>query len=123
MKHSVSSKHFSNKELSCRCCGANEMKPKFLEALERVRVAFNHPMTVSSCFRCSQHNYEVGGVKNSSHMAGEAIDILIENGRPRHRLIKIAMLDPDFGHGGIGVYPTFVHLDIRKRGHPTLFTF
>lgn len=36
------------------------------------------PYHVTSAFRCAKHNAEVGGVSNSYHLSGRAIDGYIE---------------------------------------------
>lgn len=43
--------------------------------LEIVRWTYGKPIRVTSGFRSTQHNKEVGGVPNSMHLLGKAVDI------------------------------------------------
>ena len=46
--------------------------------LEPLRVAMNRPIHISSGYRCEKLNSAVGGVRNSQHLKGQAVDIDIE---------------------------------------------
>jgi hypothetical protein len=46
--------------------------------LEPLRVAMNEPITIGSGFRCEALNRAVGGVKNSQHLKGQAVDLCID---------------------------------------------
>ena len=46
--------------------------------LEPLRVAMNEPIKIGSGFRCQALNKAVGGVKNSQHMKGQAVDLCID---------------------------------------------
>ena len=46
--------------------------------LEPLRVAMNRPIKISSGYRCEKLNKAVGGVYNSQHLKGQAVDIDIE---------------------------------------------
>lgn len=46
--------------------------------LEPLRVAMNEPIKIGSGFRCQQLNKAVGGVTNSQHMKGQAVDLCID---------------------------------------------
>ena len=46
--------------------------------LEPLRVAMNEPIKIGSGFRCAALNAAVGGVKNSQHMKGQAVDLCID---------------------------------------------
>lgn len=45
------------------------------KCFEPLRAWYGKPLTVNSFYRCPDLNKAVGGVYNSQHMAGEAIDI------------------------------------------------
>lgn len=49
------------------------------EVLEPLRRHLDHPVIISSGYRCPKLNKAVGGVRNSQHMTGEAADIHIPN--------------------------------------------
>ena len=46
--------------------------------LEPLRVAMNEPIKIGSGFRCQQLNKAVGGVTNSQHLKGQAVDLCID---------------------------------------------
>ena len=77
----VQKSHFSAAELMCPCCGAgaDRMSPSMLQMAEEIRAENgNKPMLVSSAYRCAKHNAEVGGVANSHHLYGQAMDVHID---------------------------------------------
>ena len=71
------------------------------------------PIHVNSWYRSTNFNRAVGGGYNSMHLTGGAIDITKRDWSPK----RIALaLHNDYPHReklGIGLYKTFVHLDIR----------
>ena len=108
-------KYFNNKELRCACCKENKCTEMFLERLEALRIVFKHPMKVNCAYRCADHNEEVGGSTNSYHLKGEAADIHCPNGKYKSKLVMMALQQGL----SVGVYKTFIHLDIREE--QTLF--
>lgn len=50
------------------------------EVLECVRDFYFQPITITSGYRCPNVNKEVGGVKNSYHLQGLAVDLRITPG-------------------------------------------
>lgn len=46
--------------------------------LQPLREKLGKPITVNSCFRCSELNKAVGGAKNSQHLTGSAADIVVK---------------------------------------------
>ena len=46
--------------------------------LEPLRVAMNEPIKIGSGYRCPKLNAAVGGVSNSQHMKGQAVDLCID---------------------------------------------
>jgi len=111
------SKHFTEVELSCKCgCGDANMDNGFIALLERVRVAYGRGMVLSSAYRCKAHNEAVGGVPQSPHLLGRAVDVRTWS-TDAHQLINVAM---HCGVSGIGVSQKgttgrFIHLDNMPR--------
>lgn len=101
--------HFTKAETACRCgCASNDMSLEFMDWLEQVRVLARIPFFLTSAFRCQAHNVAVGGVPNSAHVRGTAVDIHVNGGGQRHIIIKAAM---ELGVYGVGVATGFIHLD------------
>ena len=58
------------------------------EVLEPVRERLGKPIVVNSGFRCPIHNAAVGGVANSQHMKGEAVDITCDDNKRLAEIIE-----------------------------------
>ena len=86
----MGTKNFTDAELSCKCGCGKKPTQEFFERLQELRDQFGHAMTISSAFRCQKHNEKVGGAKNSKHLEGIAVDVLIPV-ELRYKLIKDAM--------------------------------
>lgn len=71
-------KYFKDSEFTCKCgCGLNLQKDGIKRIADEIREHFGKPATITSGTRCAKHNKEVGGVSNSWHMKGNAIDIVV----------------------------------------------
>jgi uncharacterized protein YcbK (DUF882 family) len=103
--------HFSHTELQCKCgCGKASMNQQFMEKLEELRVDYGRPMTISSGYRCPDHNRRVGGVPDSAHTSGCAVDITFRSGHELFMIIK-ALINGGFVRVGIDFARKFVHVD------------
>ena len=87
--------------------------PELAELLQKIRSHFQSPVTVCSGYRTPPHNKKVGGAAYSQHMYGTAADIQVKGVSPAAGAAFAETLLPD--SGGIGVYPTFVHVDVREK--------
>jgi zinc D-Ala-D-Ala carboxypeptidase len=123
------STHFSKSEFSCHCgkCGGmiDKLDMKLIAALEALRLCVG-PIIVNDGVRCPAHNKAVGGVQErinkrtgkpiagsgSQHLYGRAADIRSPKLTPE-QLAAEAERIPEFKNGGIGIYKTFVHVDVR----------
>lgn len=110
-------KYFSDNEFACRCCGnlpQGGMSPILVEKLDVLREAYGRPIYVSCGYRCPQHNAGVGGVSNSQHVYGNAVDIYVDGDYQEfYNLVRrLRIFD------GVGYYPNneFVHVDVRDNG-------
>lgn len=74
-----------------------------------------HPIIINSGYRSKSHNRKVGGSKNSQHLLGKAADIVVGRLTPLRvsRIIEELIMRGKMKQGGIGIYETFVHYDIR----------
>ena len=114
-------KNFKLKEFECK--GGCDMPLEVYEniiklasQLQFLRDYTGRPITINSAYRCPEHNAKVGGSKTSQHLLGKAADITIQSLKPIEVYALIEDLI-DMGHmlqGGLGLYDTFVHYDIRK---------
>lgn len=111
--------HFYRSEFACSCCRVVKVRPKLLNALEDLRSLLGRPITVTSGYRCPNHNAAVGGENNSQHLLGIAADVVVTGFTP-NKIREYAGRIAAFRNGGIGVYPSrgFTHLDVRQDGPP-----
>ena len=111
------SKNFQSTEFDCHgsgCCKETLIDAKLVEHLQKIRDHFGKPVTVTSGYRCSTHNKNIGGATNSYHSKGQAADITVSGISPR----EVAKYAESMGIKGIGLYETnndghFVHVDTR----------
>lgn len=82
------------------------------DILENVRVHYGRPVTITSGYRTVSYNKTVNGSsKKSQHCNGLAADIKVEGHTPKEVYDYVCGLLGD--HGGVGIYNTFVHVDVR----------
>ena len=89
---------------------------KFLaNELQVLRDVLKQPIKINSAYRSPSHNRKVGGVKKSQHVKGNAVDIVVKGLSTEQLAYKIDELISKgiMQQGGIGIYDTFVHYDIR----------
>jgi uncharacterized protein YcbK (DUF882 family) len=114
------SKNFSRSEFACKgtnCCGHSApVHPELISALQDLRDQLNLPLSITSGFRCNRHNESVGGAAQSFHTLGMAADVSCPDGMTAEDLAQAAEAIPAFQQGGIGIYPSWVHLDVRTTG-------
>ena len=75
------------------------------------------PMTITSAYRCPPHNEKVGGAKNSQHKLGSAADLQAKGLKSQdlHAAIVDLVKSKRIPEGGLGLYNSFVHYDIRPQ--------
>jgi len=114
------SKNFSRSEFACKgttCCGHSApVHPELISALQALRNQLNLPLSITSGFRCNRHNESVDGAARSFHTLGMAADVACPDGLTAEDLARAAETIPAFQQGGIGIYPSWVHLDVRTTG-------
>jgi uncharacterized protein YcbK (DUF882 family) len=108
------SEHFSRAEFACHCgCGFDDISLRLVSLLESLRVVLDEPIHVLSGCRCSKRNHDCGGVKDSQHLRGTAADIQVDSMNPK-KLAEFIENNTQFVFGGVGIYKTFTHLDVRQ---------
>lgn len=86
------------------------------ERVQSLRTLVGTPILVNSAYRTEAYNKKIGGVPRSQHLTASALDIRSLVWSPEQLatlyqgLIDLGLV-PD---GGIGVYSTFVHLDLGR---------
>ena len=113
-------KNFSKEEFDCS--DGSEMNiaiyhnmVKVANQLQILRNYIGKPITVNSAYRSQEYNASIGGAKNSQHIMGRAADIVVKGMSPLavHTTIELLIEKGDMLQGGLGLYDSFVHYDIR----------
>jgi uncharacterized protein YcbK (DUF882 family) len=86
------------------------------ETLEVIRSALSAPLKIGSGYRDPAYNVAIGGARASQHMEGRAADITVRGWSAAnvHATILALYAQGKLPHlGGLGIYPGFVHVDVR----------
>lgn len=107
------SKNFKVKEFAC----TDGSDPIFIDTelvniLQKIRSHFGRSVTITSAYRTPSKNNGVGGTKYSQHLYGRAADIKVAGIAPKSVSAYAEKLL--VGKGGIGIYDTFTHIDVRS---------
>jgi uncharacterized protein YcbK (DUF882 family) len=80
-----------------------------------LRDAVGKSISITSGYRSPQHNKKIGGAKDSQHVKGMAADIKVAGMTPKEVALVIDGLieSGKMKQGGIGIYASWVHYDIR----------
>ena len=106
------SEHFTVGEFACRDgTDAVPVSEELVTLLQKIRDHFGRAVTVNSAYRTAAYNTKVGGAKRSQHLLGTAADITLAGVTPLEVAQYAEFLQPKAG--GIGVYRTFTHVDVR----------
>ena len=80
-----------------------------VHVLQKIRAKFGKPVRINSAYRTASYNAEVGGAAASQHILGTAADITVDG----IDLASIYLYAESLGVGGLGLYNSFVHVDVR----------
>ena len=83
--------------------------------LQVLRDELGEPLTILSGYRSPAWNAKVGGKKSSYHMKAMAADLTCKSKTPKqlHAVIEKLIAAKKMKQGGLGLYPGFVHYDVR----------
>ena len=105
--------YFKDSEFTCKCDGlcdkTETISDKLRALLNEARETAGIPFVITSGYRCEKHNAKVGGVKNSSHTKGVAVDILATDNSTKFKIVDAVL---KAGIERVGVAKTFIHIDI-----------
>lgn len=107
-----------------RCKDGSEVPDEYTdnvkELAKNLQVLRDHlekPIRIISAYRTPKYNRKVGGARRSQHLTASASDVKIKGMTPQEikdvveELIKKGLMK----QGGIGLYRTFLHYDIRSK--------
>ena len=103
------SKNFAISEFACND-GSKEITVdcELVQLLQKMRDTLGKPITVTSGYRTVTYNKKCGGIATSHHLTGKAADLKVSGVTP----LEVAKAADKMGFMGIGVYPTFTHVDV-----------
>lgn len=83
--------------------------------LQRLRNYLGKAIHINSGYRTPAYNTSIGGATNSQHLVAKAADIQVVGFEPAEiaKVIEGKIKNGEMWQGGLGVYKTFVHYDIR----------
>lgn len=102
-------KYFRAEEFVCRHCGEVVIDGSLVELAEQIRRILRRSIVITSAYRCPQYNAAIGGVKNSAHTRGHALDVQCFSSKDRFELVNLLF---DLGIERIGIAQSFIHFDI-----------
>jgi len=109
------SPHFKVREFHSKNdpCDSVIIDPRLVDLLENIRRLTGKPVHINSGYRSKEYNRTIKNASpKSQHCEGKAADIWIEGVSPD----KISQYAECFlgASGGIGIYHTFTHVDVRN---------
>lgn len=118
---SASTTHFSLDEFRCRDGTAAPERfrgnvQEVMNNLEVLRAELGQSITINSGYRtCAYNSTLEGAASRSRHLCGQAADIRVAEHTPAqvHAAIERLITAGRMKEGGLGLYKTFVHYDVR----------
>ena len=112
-------RYWTREEFKCRCreyhvpyCDGFPVEPDetLVQLADDLRHRAGAPGHCSSGIRCERHNLDSGGVYNSKHREGKAIDFFVE-GVSGPQLLKLAQEDPRTKYAYI-IEGQYIHVEV-----------
>jgi len=101
--------NFKPDEFRCSCCNRLEIASELVDMLQTAREALGVPLTLTSAYRCPDHNSKVSSTGLSGpHTTGYSVDIHVSNSQHRKQLISYFADKVS----GLGIAKTFIHIDL-----------
>lgn len=89
---------------------------KLASQLQILRDFLKEPIHLNSGYRTPAYNKKVGGKPKSQHLTASAADITVKSKTPKQlkAIVEKLIKEKKLSIGGIGLYPGFLHVDIRE---------
>ena len=84
--------------------------------LDKAREELAMPITVTSGYRSEAVNRRVGGVANSQHTKGEAVDLVCGDNAKLFNILKTMNFDQLIWEKGNNIQPAWVHVSLKRIG-------
>lgn len=113
-------KNFNLNEFNSKCGRPmpENIKKNIIELIHNLQVIRDEvkvPISITSGYRSPEHNAKVKGAKDSQHVKGTAVDFKVQGLKPKEvaLIVERVIKEGKIKQGGIGIYPSWVHYDIR----------
>jgi uncharacterized protein YcbK (DUF882 family) len=113
-------KNFNLNEFNSKCGRPmpENIKKNIVEMVQNLQIIRDEvkvPISITSGYRSPEHNVKVKGAKDSQHVKGTAVDFKVQGLKPEEVAVIVERLikEGKIKQGGIGIYPSWVHYDIR----------
>jgi uncharacterized protein YcbK (DUF882 family) len=113
-------KNFTLEEFACKdgTPVPQGLRANVQELANNLQVLRDHiaaVLHVNSGYRTPSYNKKVGGKSKSQHLQAKAADITTKDKSPKQlaAIIEKLIKEGKMKQGGLGIYPGFVHYDIR----------
>lgn len=110
-------------EFSCHDKANTQVPSKYLNNvkelannLQILRDYLGEPIHINSGYRTPEYNASLdGSATKSQHLLAKAADIIVTSKSPKqlHAIIEKLIKEGKMKEGGLGLYKTFVHTDVR----------
>lgn len=89
---------------------------KLAAQLQILRDHLGESININSAYRTEAYNKKVGGKPASQHLTASAADITVKSKTPKQlkAVVEKLIKEKKLSIGGIGLYPGFLHIDIRE---------
>lgn len=113
-------RYWTREEFKCRCgeyhtpyCNGFPVEPDqtLVELADDVRAHFGRPAIRSSGIRCKQHNTDSGGVYNSRHLLGKALDFRVQ-GKTSGEVLAYVQTHQSVRYA-YAIDGSYVHMDVE----------
>jgi len=100
--------NFTPDEVKCQHCGELKISSSLMDLIQTARAELG-PLSITSGYRCSEHNNNISSTGPSGpHTTGKSLDIAVRDSKHRKELITyFAPKVP-----GLGIAKSFIHIDI-----------
>ena len=106
------SANFKVSEFSCKD-GSDPVfiDTELIDVLQLLRNHYKKAVSIVSGYRTPSYNKQCGGATYSQHLYGKGADVKISGVKPEDvaKFMETILKDK----GGIGIYSTFTHIDVR----------
>ena len=114
--------NFSLREFRCKdgTDVPDELRENIILLCENLQILRDHigkPIRIISGYRSPKYNRRIGGARRSQHMTAKAADLRVSGMTPHElkQAIETLIKEGKMMKGGVGLYTTFTHYDVRGR--------